>query len=288
MRLISSFHDYYDGVGRGDLERTPIYERTDLSVQIRRAPSPAERFGRGPKDVPSADWTAWEPWASWLLEAPWLPGSIGRILQQDMYLPQRKSMIRFYRETPAVIFFTGQAHVGWVLLQGTYLEARPCWASFPDILPKLIDAVGSAQQRALKAVVHAEEARGSLITHTWTERNYQAWLSSQPRTDLSELHRRFRAPVLCLQKDGPFYVQARVNPRLTDYGFQSVIPPAQAWQAIDQYLGNEMAQQVDPAPLSDDLRRDAHGFDVWSFKNPDPPKRKTRPKPLSTLSGKGE
>lgn len=37
-----------------------------------------------------------------------------------------------------------------------------------------------------------------------------------------------------------------------------------------------MAKQVDPLPLSDDLRRDAHGFDETSFKDVAPSAKKAR------------
>jgi len=67
------------------------------------------------------------------------------------------------------------------------------------------------------------------------------------------------------------------NPCLRDYGFISVKDPFTAYQEISMFIGNELAKQVDPAPLSDKDRLVAHGMDpVWSFRNPEPPKRKRK------------
>ena len=68
------------------------------------------------------------------------------------------------------------------------------------------------------------------------------------------------------------------NPVLRDLGWQRHAEPFSVWQSVDQYLGNQMARQEDPEPLSDELRRDAHGFDDRSFKTDAPGMRKARRK----------
>lgn len=57
------------------------------------------------------------------------------------------------------------------------------------------------------------------------------------------------------------------NPRLSAIGFQRVVDPYSARQAVETYLGNELAKQVDPPQLiSDEDLRDMKGFDDRSFK----------------------
>jgi len=65
-----------------------------------------------------------------------------------------------------------------------------------------------------------------------------------------------------------------LNPRLVDYEFYKIVQPADAFQQISQFISNDLAVQKDPLPLSDKDRIMAHGMDKWSFRNPDPPKRK--------------
>lgn len=60
-----------------------------------------------------------------------------------------------------------------------------------------------------------------------------------------------------------------VNRKLKDLNFASVFDPFSAFQEISAYVGNELAHQPDPQPrLTDETKRDLHGFDEWSFKNP--------------------
>lgn len=70
------------------------------------------------------------------------------------------------------------------------------------------------------------------------------------------------------------------NPRLGAVDFQRIVDPYTARQAVRNYLGNELAKQVDPmAVLSDEDIRDTKGFDARSFKAaPGGPGRKRKKK----------
>ncbi|MBX7258823.1 MAG: hypothetical protein K1Y02_20845 [Candidatus Hydrogenedentes bacterium] len=58
-----------------------------------------------------------------------------------------------------------------------------------------------------------------------------------------------------------------LNPHLKQDHFQRVKPPAEAFQEISMYLGNQLATQKDPIPVvSDEIMRDEKGFDEWSFR----------------------
>jgi hypothetical protein len=83
-------------------------------------------------------------------------------------------------------------------------------------------------------------------------------------------------PIFLLRKNNTnaFIVK---NPCLRNFGFEKVKDPYTAYQEISMFIGNELAKQVDPQPLSDKDRLIAHGMDpVWSFRNPDKPKRKQK------------
>lgn len=86
-------------------------------------------------------------------------------------------------------------------------------------------------------------------------------LSSAPFRELD-------CPVFSLAYRGrDSYLELVKNPLLKPYRFASVKPPYQAFQELAVYLGNDMVKQEDPSEkFSDELKRDAHGFDNWSFK----------------------
>ena len=62
-------------------------------------------------------------------------------------------------------------------------------------------------------------------------------------------------------------VRCTLNPHLKTESFQKVRPPAEAFQEISMYLGNQLARQMDPvSQCPDDIMRDEKGFDEWSFR----------------------
>lgn len=78
--------------------------------------------------------------------------------------------------------------------------------------------------------------------------------------------REYNSPILNITYyDGGFAIH--VNPRLKEYNFISQYDPVSAFQEISMYIGNNLVIQKDPNPkLSDDIKRDIHGFDKWSFR----------------------
>lgn len=64
-----------------------------------------------------------------------------------------------------------------------------------------------------------------------------------------------------------YVLRCTLNPELRHDRFQSVFGPAEAFQEISMYLGNQLAQQPDPtSTIPDDILRDEKGFDEWSFR----------------------
>ena len=59
-----------------------------------------------------------------------------------------------------------------------------------------------------------------------------------------------------------------INPKLKEYGIQNLYDPWTMYQKIEQYLSNELVDlKFPPFEMSNELKRDAHGFDDKSFKN---------------------
>lgn len=57
------------------------------------------------------------------------------------------------------------------------------------------------------------------------------------------------------------------QPSLESLGFYRIFDSYSAYQEIDMYLNNQLAQADDPAQITDNIvMRDAKGFDEWTFK----------------------
>jgi len=58
-----------------------------------------------------------------------------------------------------------------------------------------------------------------------------------------------------------------VNERLNQYGFQKVLPPMQAFQELEMYVGACLTKPtIEEPPIPDKVKVEIHGFDKHSFR----------------------
>jgi hypothetical protein len=71
---------------------------------------------------------------------------------------------------------------------------------------------------------------------------------------------------------------AVLNPRLKDYEFMKIFDAFGAFQEIETFFGGVIGRGENPTVVISDIDRlESKGFDKkWSFRNPDPPKRKQK------------
>lgn len=103
---------------------------------------------------------------------------------------------------------------------------------------------------------------------------HESWqLKTQPiigkRVD--DLFIQFNCPTFVIVRipidDFAFRVECTLNPVLKVEQFQKLRGPAETFQEISMYLGNQLAPKPDPiSRISDDIMRDQKGFDQWSFR----------------------
>ena len=70
------------------------------------------------------------------------------------------------------------------------------------------------------------------------------------------------------------YDSIEPNCRLMDMEFYRVFDNYTAHQMLDQYLTNLSNNDDVPQPIDDKTLSEAKGYNKWSFRNPNPPKRK--------------
>lgn len=84
-------------------------------------------------------------------------------------------------------------------------------------------------------------------------------------TDYTDLCIEYNTPIITIHiKNESYWLE--INPNLKCYSFDLIMNPWQANQEIDMFISNKLNRPKDPLPLSDESRRDAHGFDKYSFK----------------------
>jgi len=58
-----------------------------------------------------------------------------------------------------------------------------------------------------------------------------------------------------------------INERLSHYSFQKVLPPVQAFQELEMYVGARLTKPViEEPPIPDKIKAEIHGFDKYSFR----------------------
>jgi hypothetical protein len=70
-----------------------------------------------------------------------------------------------------------------------------------------------------------------------------------------------------------------VNPYLKRVGFNSIMPAEEAANEMENFICNVFnVREKEITEPSDTIKTELHGYDKWSFRNPDPPKRKQKVK----------
>ena len=254
MRLIPvKFRDYYDGLQGVDRVPTPLWVR-QYAVRYVEASDKKAAASLGPV-------------ARLVLDA--------NPTTEPVYFP-------------AVLAVTGR---GWPILVG---YSSWSWGDAPRLdgpvysqFPYVAWTFEELQARVLGEYGH--RGRGAFsqrVAEKWEEEpkygffpndpgRARSWLQQGELEVSVDLHRQLKSPILLLLQQRSGLVVA-TNVPLAPFRMQERMRAQQVWQNVDRFLGNEMAVQEDPPPLSDELRRDAHGFDEWSFKQPAPGQKKAR------------
>ena len=68
-----------------------------------------------------------------------------------------------------------------------------------------------------------------------------------------------------------------INPNLSNLKFQTKFEPYSAFQEIEMFISGVLGiDNKNTIEIDDKYRIESHGFDNWSFRNPNPPKRKNK------------
>lgn len=231
MRIISKFHDYYDGAG-GWFSETPVFVRQEQEKSIKAPTNEAKE-------------------------------ALSKVLNIFNKVPHFRESGTIY----GVIAFCGKAYPYYHCLGQYFYNTNAMEKHCKGILESENDI--SYYKGTAKHIIKwlnycpYRSYHDSMWYSALTHREWDRFVN-EISVDLSPEPFRFvGSPVFLINGQDNLIV----NPNLRTYNFMSQIDPYTAYQEIEMYLGNELANQMDPnIKRSDDLVRDSKGFDGWSFR----------------------
>lgn len=258
MRIISKFHDYYD------------------SVQV-HGPDPKRVYVRKTVELPGI-----------LPPAPDVHELVEILEHQPVLsLIDEVTFKNAYRaDSFGVVAFCGRAYP-YYRVRDTTLSEESYFRNWRTLYS--VSAVLSVL-RKIGEKDYVKTVETSKLDHAKCSGDFEtpplnrrSWATFMEKVNLEigpELFRRFDAPVVVASCDMNRWnnPEVIVNPRLAEFDFASVVHPFEAFQAIEQFLGNELARQSDPiVEVPDEIKAESHGSNKASFRRDKHP-RKNRKK----------
>jgi hypothetical protein len=238
MRIISSFKDYYDGVGAYDRESEPLYVRKSQEIELPNTEI-EKVFCRNLISPPK----------SYNLEAP--------------------SKHHYVDKTVGIIFFCGRLFPFYQIQYPYSLDISYCYnvEQYVTLMHKwnlsskdtIIRAINSGQI-SLVFSGNKEYVSDSYLSY----KSWARWIKVfNPNLNIESGAQLPHFPTAILLPDNRIVL----NPRLNKYNFQSQIDPHTAYQEIDMYLSNLVQDSAAiPRPISDKELAETKGFNEKSFR----------------------
>jgi hypothetical protein len=161
---------------------------------------------------------------------------------------------------PFIVGFCGKLYVGYVFI-------------YSSVTPQNPNGI-----KRKKVIYNFEPAIKILRID---KKNYQYkrikdFFDLQGKEDL-RIFREYRVPAFVFEfRPGNNQVLV-LNPLLKDYELYRLFDPFQTHQEIEMFLGGVLGkEEKSMIEISEKNKIQQHGMDKWSFRNPDPPKRKQK------------
>ncbi|MBI2433569.1 MAG: hypothetical protein HYV26_11935 [Candidatus Hydrogenedentes bacterium] len=276
MRIISDYKDYYDSVQTFGADPALVYVRKREQFEFRKRHTILEE------------------------RKPHLPDDLDRILAFPLDLLSRlprevvQKIGKWQRKdfempvTTKLVGFCGNLYPALEMEGKTFY----CTEDLPSNLP-----TAYLKRFGLSPGLFAEVlAQNYKPSHGWgwrqiplTHANWHAAAAEVAGKTFDEVFVELGLPIFLLEyiteyvaKHQPHkddLIRCTLNPHLKEERFQQVKGPAETFQEIAMYLGNQLARQPDPmSNIPDDIMRDEKGFDQWSFRRHKEEDKKLRKK----------
>lgn len=257
MRIISKFHDYYDGVMAHGTDKELVYVREQKVRQVEGVwVDFFEKINKWICGVPS----------QYIIE----PGIVLFCGKQfpffrlifDEFITKNKPVIMYPYDIKNMDMFVNQTYTKYMLDEyyGTNLTGRN----------------------------RTHKRSGTMRNRDIYRKGFEKFFATRPfkQHDVDELHHIERSPAIIIEQNrikgfdlwGFGYSEiVTINPCLKDVEFYKIINAFTAFQEISMFLGGVLGVGVPKmVAVSDVIRAHKHGMDKTSFRMPSPGDRKFR------------
>jgi hypothetical protein len=271
MRIISSFHDYYDKIQAFGQDQSLVYTREehdadlDQELGVSTKDKRIRKIGAVEKSCPGVRFET----AAFPFPSPYLHTSSGFIRPGE--LPNRGNFF--------IIGFAGQVFPCFEL-KWLYSCFDPSHKLSTNTFCYNLDHVDKAitQNCSLKArdtycspPLRSHRRRDFVERREDFDRFFRLWYQKDRATKVQRLFREH--PIFVILESHSYQWHVRYNCSLKDYQFQRVKGPAEAYQAISMFLGGlAVPQKQIPIPSDKDMIG-IKGFDKYSFRKDKKAKR---------------
>jgi len=228
MKIVSKFHDYYDGAS-GLYDPVPLYVRETKKEHLKDMN----------RDVVGA-------------------------LQEAVDL--QNDMPTLFGSGIGIIFFCGQSYPFYFIFDEYYYSIERI-ISLHETMEKEAIGIEKKEFSNTLIRLNKEKVSSFGRVTDWLSKGSWKQSVPEGRRIHENAFIKLGAPVFVIFKGWHENIQVITNPMLKDYGFASLVDPYTAYQEISMYLGNQMAIQMNPnVKRTDNDIRDSKGFDNWSFR----------------------
>ncbi len=164
----------------------------------------------------------------------------------------------FSKIEPFIIGFCGKGYIGWKIYK---IKKNDIGNEIEYIHEISYDA-----EYVLKKIIQKDKYGFNSFQFKWLKDSIDLVLSKIKIDTFKEIH----APIFVL--DGHNFIANPSN--LKDYKFYKIFDGVQAFQEISMFIASNLNDKENIIEIEDKYKKEQHGMDKWSFRNPDPPKRK--------------
>lgn len=258
MLIISKFKDYYDIGNTYGIDKSIVYERHVLS-------STEDDKIKPPESITNV----------FTSENKYNNRFHNLKFTKDSYNSRLKSNSRYEYVSPFIIGFCGKLYLGFKM---GYSNNKPYdndyFVDYEYDIYDVLKHIENKKSHKSKKMIHDEivELKNEI----------------ERLDNIDDSFRKYHSPIFVIDSnynDSRFGFSFRyngnldfiVNTNLSDYRFFKQFDPYLAYQEINMFISGVLGCKDDRSiEISDEYKIASHGYDKWSFRNPEPPKRKRK------------
>ena len=252
MRIISKFHDYYDGVMQHGFDESIVYLRQSVEVDLTNPAS----FNKSCRDLNKC-----------------LAGTVtSRMLHYTTPIFYKNLSVTV--SNPIVVMVCDKFYHGVrVIIADNFNTRVDTYVFSVEQLAQLYKQMSLDDAAAEFEAAHRNQTRrfdrANMLDRPRRHKNISMWLSNDGFETVRACERVVLTTarndrIVCLMVSSE---HVTVNPQLSRFNFAAVVPPYEIAQEISMFIGGVLGSPAGSmVSISDADKIQQHGFNEWSFR----------------------